>query len=64
MIIKRIVTEKWYEQQPERLLYLAISEGIFSDFFSEELPQSVVKFNQLQLLIFSPKTEEIVEWIT
>ena len=59
-----IYTQILSDQQPERLLYMAISEGIFSDFFSEELPQSVIKFNQLKLLIFSPKTEEIVEWIT
>ncbi|MDY7004670.1 MAG: element excision factor XisH family protein [Cyanobacteriota bacterium] len=59
-----IYTQILSEQQPERLLYMAISEGIFSDFFCEELPQSVVKFNQVKLLIFKPEIEEIVEWIT
>lgn len=59
-----IYTHILSEQQPERLLYLAIPQSVFSDFFSEELPQSVVKFNQVKLLIFQPETEEVVQWIT
>ncbi len=35
---------------PDRLLYLAIPENVFLDFFSEELPQSVIQFNQVKLL--------------
>ncbi|NEO58636.1 MAG: fatty-acid synthase [Okeania sp. SIO3B5] len=59
-----IYTQILSDQQPECLLYLAITEDIFSGFFSEELPQSVIRFNQVKLLIFKPETEEIVEWIT
>ncbi|NEQ38145.1 MAG: fatty-acid synthase [Okeania sp. SIO3I5] len=51
------------QQAPERLLYLAIPESVFSDFFSEELPQSVIQFNRVKLLVFQPETEEIVQWI-
>ncbi|NEP88547.1 MULTISPECIES: element excision factor XisH family protein [Okeania] len=52
------------QQAPERLLYMAIPQSVFSDFFSEELPKFVVKFNQVKLLIFQPETEEVVQWIT
>lgn len=48
---------------PDRLLYLAIPESVFLDFFSEALPKSVIKFNRVKLLIFQPETEEIVQWI-
>ena len=51
------------QQAPNRLLYLAIPKSVFSDFFSEELPQSVIKLNQVKLLVFQPETEEIVQWI-
>ena len=51
------------QQAPDRLLYLAIPESVFSDFFSEELPQSVIQFNRVKLLVFQPETEEIVQWI-
>ncbi|MEB3339554.1 element excision factor XisH family protein [Okeania sp.] len=51
------------QQAPDRLLYLAIPESVFSDFFSEELPQSVIQFNRVKLLVFQPETEKIVQWI-
>jgi len=50
-------------QSLNRLLYLAISESVFLDFFSEELPQLMIELNDLKLLIFDPDTEEIVKWI-
>jgi XisH protein len=50
-------------QNSDRLLYLAIAETVFLDFFSEELPQLMVKLNNVRLLVFDPDTEEIVKWI-
>lgn len=44
-------------------LYLAISEPVLLDFFSEELPQLIIELNNLSLLIFDPNLEEIVQWI-
>lgn len=51
-------------QNSGRLLYLAIPESVFLDFFSEELPQLMIEINHLKLLIFNPKTAEIRRWIT
>lgn len=50
-------------QKFARLLYLAIPESVFLDFFSEELPQLMIELNNLKLLVFDPDSEEIVEWI-
>ena len=49
-------------QNPVRALYLAIPETVFLDFFSEELPQLMVKLNNLKLVLFNSETEEIVQW--
>ncbi|SRR6476469_434210 len=51
-------------QNSARLLYLAIPESVFLDFFSEELPQLMVEINHLKLLIFDANTAEIRRWIT
>ena len=50
-------------QKFDRLLYLAIPESVFLDFFSEELPQLMIELNNLKLLVFDPDLEEIVKWI-
>jgi len=49
-------------QDESRLLYLAIPQTVFLDFFSEELPQLMVELNNLKLLIFDPDTEDVVQW--
>ena len=51
------------KQNSDRLLYLAIAETVFLDFFSEELPQLMIELNNLKLLVFDPDKEEIVQWI-
>jgi XisH protein len=50
------------QQNLDRTLYLAISQDVFSDFFSEELPQLMVNLNNLKLLIFNIDSQEIVKW--
>ena len=50
-------------QKPNWLLYLAISDSVFFDFFSEELPQLIMELNNLKVIVFDPDTVEIVKWI-
>ena len=50
-------------QQPNRILYLAVSEEIYTSFFREELPQISIEDYQIKLVIFEPEKAEIVEWI-
>jgi hypothetical protein len=51
------------KQEPERVLYLAIPQGVFFDFFSEELPQLMVELNHIKLLVFEPEFKEVIQWI-
>lgn len=51
------------KQQPERILYLAVSFDIYDDFFTSSFIQEVIAEHQVKLLIFEPNREEIVLWI-
>lgn len=48
---------------PERLLYLAISQEIFQDFFQRPAIQEIIVDQQIRLLVFNALKEEIVQWI-
>ncbi len=48
--------------QPERILYLAITEDAYRDFFSDSFIQLSVSTYQVKLLIFDPLEEVIVLW--
>ncbi len=50
------------EQQPDRVLYLAVPEDIYEEFFTRRLAQMSVTRMQLNLLVFNPIREEIVLW--
>jgi XisH protein len=50
-------------QNINRALYLAISKDVFSDFFSEELPQLMIKRNSLKILTFDVDLVEVAQWI-
>jgi XisH protein len=52
------------KQNSNRSLYLAIPQSIFSDFFSEELPQLMIELNNLKILVFNVDSEEVEQWIT
>ena len=52
------------EKEPERKLYLAVTEEIFLDFFHEkDLGGLVTTGYNLSIIVFNPMTEEIVQWI-
>ena len=46
------------------LLYLAVPEATWLDFFAEELPQLMIELNNIKLLIFEPSKEEVIRWIS
>lgn len=48
---------------PERSLYLAIPVDVYQSFFQEKAIQAVVADYELNLLVFDPELEEVVEWI-
>lgn len=51
------------KQYPQRILYLAIREEIFVDFFTEEIVTTVLEFNPVKIIVFNAEKEEIIKWI-
>ncbi len=51
------------ECEPDRIPYLAIRDEIFETLFQEPLGQLVLRRQQLNLVVFDPVEEVIVQWI-
>ncbi len=51
------------QQEPDRILYLAVNRSIFQTLFSEEVGQLLLATTDLRLIVFEPQTQEIVQWI-
>lgn len=47
---------------PERNLYLAVADDVYQDFFQRPAIQEIISDQQIKLLIFNPKSEEIIQW--
>lgn len=50
-------------QEPERLLYLAVTTTAFSSVFKTELGQLLLADNTVRLLVFDQEKESVQEWI-
>ncbi len=50
------------KKEPDRILYLAISYEIYTDFFMIPVIQEIIAEHQLKLLIFESLKQEIVLW--
>ena len=51
------------EQEPDRLVYLAIPLETYQDFFQLPFIQRALRRYQVKLIIYNPKLEEIKQWI-
>ena len=49
--------------EPERWLYLAITDDVYQDFFCLEPIQEVVNDQVISLIIFNPELEVVIQWI-
>ena len=52
------------EQEPDRIVYLAIPLETYQDFFQLPFIQRALRRYQVQLIIYDPKLEEIKQWIS
>jgi hypothetical protein len=52
------------EQEPERQLFLAISQSVYISQFQRPIFQIAIQRNKINLLIYAPDQEVIVKWIT
>lgn len=48
---------------PDRYLYLAVSEDVYQDFFSQPAIQDIVSDQKIKFIIFDPEQESILQWI-
>jgi hypothetical protein len=51
------------ELEPERKLFLAVSQEIYKDFFERKAVQLVTRKKNIAILVVNVETEEVVEWI-
>jgi len=52
------------EQEPDRLVYLAIPLETYQDFFQLPFIQRSLQRYKVKLIIYDPKLEEIKQWIS
>ena len=50
------------EEQPNRVLYLAVPWDTYRTFFALELPRRLIERYQVHLIVDEPEEEEIVKW--
>jgi hypothetical protein len=51
------------EQEPDRIVYLAIPWETYQDFFQLPFIQRALRRYEVKLMIYEPKLEEIKQWI-
>jgi hypothetical protein len=51
------------EQEPERQLFLAVSQDIYIKHFQKPIFQLVIQRNKINLLVYKPSQEVILQWI-
>jgi hypothetical protein len=49
--------------EPDCALYLAVRRTIFLDLFAELIGRVLLDNRRLNLMVFDPRTEVIVQWI-
>jgi XisH protein len=49
--------------EPDRILYLAIPIDAYETFFQTKLARTAISRYQIQLVVYNPISEEIVQWI-
>jgi hypothetical protein len=49
--------------EPDRGIYLAVPATAYEELFSEILIQDLLQQYPIQIIVYSPETEEIIAWI-
>lgn len=51
-------------QEPDRQLFLAVSQEMYTKHFQKEIFQIAIKRNKIDLIVYEPDQEVITQWIT
>ncbi len=49
--------------EPDRILYLAVRQAIFSEIFEEPVGELLLQNHRLSIFVFDQRTEEVTQWI-
>lgn len=52
------------EQQPDRPLFLAVSDSVYDGVLSEPLGQKILTSLNVRVMVFNPSRREVVQWIS
>lgn len=50
-------------KEPDRILYLAVPDEVWKDFFQEIVIKKALKRIGAKIIVYSPSSEKIIEWI-
>lgn len=50
------------KKEPERVLYLAIPEDFYVDFFDDAFFVEITNLYEVKIIVFNPETKQIVQW--
>ncbi|MGK7921783.1 MAG: XisH family protein [Trichodesmium sp.] len=50
------------ELEPDRILYLAVPNDAYDNFFNRRFAQRAIAINSLRLIVYNPDIEEIIKW--
>ncbi|MCO6489856.1 MAG: XisH family protein [Phaeodactylibacter sp.] len=51
------------EIKSDRMLYLAVPESIWDDFFQRPFVEKVIQVKKVNVIVYDPTKEEILKWI-
>ena len=49
--------------EPDRFIYLAVPQDVWTDFFQRLFVQRVIRTKSLKILVYEPQTSTITQWI-
>lgn len=52
------------DREPERIVYLAVPNDTYQDFFQLSFVRRTLKRYRVKLIVYDPKLEEIKQWIS
>ena len=51
------------QKDPNRILFIAVPNFVFDIDFNEPIIQTIIKQNNIRIIIFNPQNDTIVKWI-